>query len=188
MIFPVMITLQEIRGHSPCRSGWAKVLDANGGVNADMSKQFELSSIIDSNSVADCIWSLRCKPEYSSLWRKLAVVFADEVKHLMTDERSIKALDVAWLHSEYRVSDEELSAAAYAADAAAYAADAAAYAAYAAAYAAYAAAAADAAAAAAYAACAAYAAADAAAAYAALQKQAEILHKALTTGIVERTK
>ena len=51
MIFPVMITLQEIRDHGPCRSGWAKVLDANGGVNADMSNQFELSSIIDSNSV-----------------------------------------------------------------------------------------------------------------------------------------
>ena len=144
MIFPVMITLQEIRDHSPCRSGWEKVLSANGGVNADMSKQFELSSIIDSNSVADCMWSLQCKPEYFSLWRKLAVVFADEVKHLMTDERSIKALDVAWLHSECRASDEELAAAAHAAHAAAYAD--------------------------------------------ARQKQAEILRKALTTGIVERTK
>ena len=165
MIFPVMITLQEIRDHSPCRSGWAKVLDANGGVNADMSKQFELSSIIDSNSVADCIWSLRCKPEYSSLWRKLAVVFADEVKHLMTDERSIKALDVAWLHSECRVSDKELAA--VAADAYAAYADAA----YAAAYAAVVA-----------------ADAYADAAFAARQKHAEILCKALTTGIVERTK
>ena len=68
------------------------------------------------------------------------------------------------------------SAAAYAADAAAYAADAAAYAA---------ADAADAAADAAYAAAdAAYAAADADA----RQKQSEILRKALTTGIVERTK
>ena len=154
MIFPVMTTLQEIRDHGPCRSGWEKVLSANGGVNTDMSKQFELSSIIDSNSVADCIWSLRCKPEYSSLWRKLAVVFADEVKHLMTDERSIKALDVAWLHSECKASDEELAAA------------------YAAVYAA---------------ADAAYAAADADAAVG-RQKQAEILRKALTTGIVERTK
>ena len=57
-----MITLQEIRDHSPCRSGWEKVLSANGGVNAD--------------------------------------------------ERSIKAIDMAWLHSECRVSDEELADAA----------------------------------------------------------------------------
>ena len=162
MNFPVMITLNQIRDNGPCRSGWEKVLAANGGVNADMNKQFELSSIIDSNSVEDCLWTLCCKPEYNNLWRKLAVVFADEVKHLMTDERSIKALDVVWLCSEGKASDDELCAAAYAA---ADAADAAAYAA------------------------AAYAAADAAdAADAARQKQAEILHKALTTGIVERTK
>ena len=115
MSFPVMITLQEIRDHSPCRSGWEKVLSANGGINADMNKQFELSSIIDSNSVTDCIWALRCKPEHSNLWRKLAVVFADEVKHLMTDKRLSNALDVAWLHSEGKASDDELYAAAYAA-------------------------------------------------------------------------
>jgi hypothetical protein len=96
---------------------------------------------------------------------------ANTVRHLMTDERSTRAVDVAIAFGEGRATREELDAAARAAYAAARAARAAAdaadaaadaaYAAYAAAYAAYAAsAAADAAAdAAAYAA---YAAADAA--------------------------
>jgi hypothetical protein len=97
---------------------------------------------------------------------------ANTVRHLMKDERSIKAVDVAIAFGEGKASREELDAAACAANAAdaadaAYAAYAAAYVAYAAAYA-YAAAA-YAANAAAYAAYAAYAAAYAAnaAAYAA---------------------
>ena len=70
---------------------------------------------------------------------------ANLVRHLMTDERSLKAVDTAIAFGEGRATIEQLSAAAYAAYAAADAADAA-YAAYAAAdaagtaYAAYAAA------------------------------------------------
>jgi hypothetical protein len=71
---------------------------------------------------------------------------ANTVRHLMTDERSTRAVDVAIAFGEGRATREELDTAAYAADAAssaaAYAADAAfvAYAAYAAANAAAAAA------------------------------------------------
>ena len=76
---------------------------------------------------------------------------ANTVRHLMSDERSIAAVDAAIAFGEGKITKEELNAAAYAyaatavdaADYAAYAAAAAAYAAYAAAY--------DAAAAAAYA-------------------------------------
>jgi len=67
---------------------------------------------------------------------------ANTVRHLMTDERSLKAVDVAIAFGEGRATREELDAAAAAADAAtdaAYAGDAAAYAGDAAAYAAYAA-------------------------------------------------
>ena len=73
---------------------------------------------------------------------------ANTVRHLMKDERSTKAIDVALLFGQNKASIMELNAAADAADAAAAAAYAAAAAAYAAAAAAaYAAAAADAAAA-----------------------------------------
>lgn len=89
---------------------------------------------------------------------------ANTVRHLMKDERSIKAVDAAIAYGEGRIDIEELNNASTTADAAAYAAYAAAYAdaadaaaAYAAAYAYAAAAAAYAAAATAYAATYAYA-------------------------------
>ena len=113
---------------------------------------------------------------------------ANIVRHLMTDERSIKAVDVAIAFGEGRATKEELSdAAAYAA---AYAADAAADAAYAAASAAYAA---SAAAYAAYAADAAAYAADAAASAAAPRKEnrlqtADICRKYLGKKLSKRLK
>ena len=185
MKFPMMITLQEIRDNNPCKTGWEKVLSANGGVCADMNKSFELSTILESNDFDDCMWALRCKPEHKNFFIKLAVVFADEVSHLMSDERPKTALDIAWQYSEGLVdqnaaraaADAAADAADAAARAAAYAADAAAYAARAAAYAARAAA---------YAADAAYAAADAAARAAAYAKQTEILRHFLTTGEITR--
>jgi hypothetical protein len=206
----ITVSLKQILAGGPCSSGWAKVLHARGKITKDQmdscieddhvptslskladDEQFAMSSIIESNSLNDCIWTFKCVDKlHYPLRRKFAVWCARQVQHLMKDQ-SINALDVAWLHSEGFATDEELAiarrAAAAAADADAYAAAAyaaaaaaaadayaAAYAAAAAAYAAdaYAAAAADAAAAAyaADAAAAAYAAdayADAAAAYAA---------------------
>ena len=102
---------------------------------------------------------------------------ANTVRHLMKDERSIKAVDSAIDFGNGLIEESELRAA-YAADAAAAAAYAA-YAAYSAAYAAYAADAA--AAAAAYAAYAAYAAAYAA--YAAYAAAARIKNQLLTADI-----
>ena len=161
MKFPMMITLQEIRDNNPCKTGWEKVLSANSGVCADMNKSFELLTILESNDFDDCMWALRCKPEHKNFFIKLAVVFADEVSHLMSDERPKTALDIAWQYSEGLVDQNDTAARDAAADAAA---------AYAAA-----AAARDAARTAAY-----------AARTAAYAKQIEILRHFLTTGEINR--
>lgn len=105
---------------------------------------------------------------------------ANTVRHLMTDERSLKAVDVAIAFAEGRATREELDAAARAAATA-----------YDATYAAYAASAASAASASAYAAdAAAYAAADAAAytaAYTANQQEtADICRKYIGDLIIEK--
>ena len=185
----IMISLNKILAKRPCSGGWETILKAHGKTKAD-AVEFSLANVLDTNNLPDTIWCLRCLPEYNNLWRKYAVWCARQVQHLMNDERSIKALTVAWDHSNGLATDDELrAAAAAAADAYAADADAAADAAYAAAdaaaaYAAYAAyAAADAAAA-----YAAYAAADAAAAYAAYaaydarKLQAEKLKQILLAG------
>lgn len=115
----ITITLEKIKAHNPCESGWKKLLASKGGDKADMAAQFPVTDILDSNDLDDTFWALRCLPEHSSLWRKYAVWCARQVQHLMTDQRSIVALDVAWRHSEWLATDEELNAARAAAGAAA---------------------------------------------------------------------
>lgn len=105
----ITLSLNEIRKHSPCKQGWEKLLKSKQ--NTHWEEQFPLSDIIDSNGIDDALWCLRARPEHSKLWRKYAVWCARQVEHLMTDNRSKSALDVAWRHSEGVATDQELAAA-----------------------------------------------------------------------------
>lgn len=111
MSMMITISLQQIRENSPCTAGWGKVLKSKGGKKADMGAQFPLTDVIESNGLGDALWCLRCRPEYSNLWRKYAVWCARQVESQMTDERSRSALDVAWRHSNGEATDAELAAA-----------------------------------------------------------------------------
>ena len=199
-------TLNKIRACSPCASGWQTLLK-HVGKDFDPDAEINLLTILESNGVADMLWTLRATDQDSKrIASQLAIEFAEQAlpifeKRRPDDARPRKAIQAARDYLDGKISLEELqacqshaAAAAYAAadaDAYAYAAadadaaDAYAYAADADAAAAAAAAAtyayADAADAAAYAA--AYA-ADAAAAYAyarekAREKQAEIIRTIL---------
>ena len=108
----ITITLQQIETHRPCTSGWTKVLRANGGANADRTQPFALASVLDSNDLADTLWCLKCLPEYDSVWRLYAVWCARQVQHLMVDQRSIRALDVATDYALGQATRDELAAAA----------------------------------------------------------------------------
>ena len=112
----ITISLAEIRAESPCADGWRKVLAAKG---PDMEARFPLADIIETNDLDDALWAMRCLPEHNNLWRKYAVWCARQVEHLMPDDRSVAALDVAWRHSDGLATDEELDAARAAAWAAA---------------------------------------------------------------------
>ena len=171
-------TLNKIRSHRPCVSGWKKILTYLNKTEAD-DEPLSISTILKSNGIDDALWALRAVDGYDKEIKLFAVWCARQVQHLMKDQRSINSLDVAEKYLACSAVLEEVKmAAADAADAAdaatyaaatyaaaAYAADAAADAANAAANATYDAAtyAADAA----YAAYAAYDAYDAAATYAA---------------------
>jgi len=114
----ITTTLNKIREYSPCIDGWEKLLKHLGKTKAD-DEEFPLSVLLESNNLDDCLWALRSRPDLSSLWRLYAVDCARQVQHLMTDERSINALDVAERHANGQATDEELSAARPAAGAAA---------------------------------------------------------------------
>lgn len=110
-------TLNRIRAHSPCEDGWKKLLKHLGKKQAD-DEPLPYATILESNGLDDALWCCRCEPKYDRQWRLLAVTYARAVQHLMTDPRSLAALDVAERYANGDASNEELSAAEAARDAA----------------------------------------------------------------------
>ena len=103
-------TLNAIREHGPCADGWRKLLTHLGKTAAD-DEPLSLLTILDSNGLDDALWCLRAMPEHNKHWRLYAVWCARQVQHLMTDARSVAALDVAERHAHGTASDQELAAA-----------------------------------------------------------------------------
>ena len=106
----ITTTLNRIREHSPCHEGWLKLLRHLGKTKAD-DKPLPFAVILESNGLDDALWCCRAEPQHAKEWRLFAVRCARRVQHLMTDERSIDALDVAERHANGRAIDTELAAA-----------------------------------------------------------------------------
>jgi hypothetical protein len=116
-------TLNKIRQHNPCTEGWSTLLKHLDKTEAD-DEPLSFLTILESNGLADALWCCRSAPEYDKEWRLFAVWCGRQVLHLMTDERSVDALDVAERYANGLATKEELDAAWTAADAAVRAADA----------------------------------------------------------------
>ena len=114
-------TLNAIREHSPCADGWAKLLAHFGKTKAD-DEPLAITTILDSNGLDDALWCLRAVTGHDREIRLYAVWCARQVQHLMTDPRSIAALDVAERFANNLATEHDLSAAWDAAGAAARAA------------------------------------------------------------------
>jgi hypothetical protein len=104
-------TLNQIRAHHPCRAGWEKLLRGVGKTAAD-DETLWIDQVLDHNGRVDALWCLRAVEGCDREIRLYAVWCARRVQHLMTDPRSIAALDVAERYARGEASDEELSAAA----------------------------------------------------------------------------
>ena len=115
-------TLNKIRACAPCPNGWKKLLKHLGKTEAD-DEPLYFSVILDSNGLDDALWCSRTAPEYDRQWRLYAVWCARQVQHLMTDQRSIDALNVAERYAHGQATDEELTDARAAARAAAWVAE-----------------------------------------------------------------
>jgi hypothetical protein len=70
-----------------------------------------LLTILDSNGLDDTIWCFRAVEGHDKEKRLFAVWCARQVQHLMADQRSIDALDVAERYANGLATDDELSAA-----------------------------------------------------------------------------
>ena len=100
-------TLNQIKSHRPCTEGWQTLLKALGKSKAD-NEPLPLSFILKSNGLDDAIWSLRCLQGADKELRLFAVECARQVQHLMTDPRSLAALDMAEKFANGQATYEEL--------------------------------------------------------------------------------
>ena len=113
-------TLNQIRANSPCGirpesdgtlTGWLKLkqyLGEDFGADAPI----DIRTIIDSNGLDDALWCLSSVIGRDREHRLYAVWCTRQVQHLMTDQRSLDALDVAERFANGLATKEELAAAA----------------------------------------------------------------------------
>ena len=111
-------TLNRIRACHPCGidprkkplKGYQK-LKAFLGPDYGDDTPIPYVVIAESNGLDDALWCCRAEPQYAKEWRLYAVWCARQVAHLMTDQRSKDALDVAERFALGDASQEELDAA-----------------------------------------------------------------------------
>jgi hypothetical protein len=111
-------TLNRIRWHKPCTDRWSKLLKHLGKTRAD-DEPLPLATILESNGLDDALWCLRAVEGIDREARLYAVWSARQVQHLMTDPRSLAALDIAERDAKRQSTDDELTAAFVAAETAA---------------------------------------------------------------------
>ena len=95
----ITTTLWQIRQHSPCSEGWRTLLSYLGKTGAD-DDPLPLVTILQSNGLDDALWCLRTITGHDKEITRFSLACAQEVKHLMPDQRSLDALDAREAHLE----------------------------------------------------------------------------------------
>lgn len=99
-------TLNKILSRGPCEGGWHELLRSLNKTCAD-DEPISLAYILRSNGVEDAIWALRAVDGRDKEIRLFAVRCVRQVQHLMSDPRSIQALDVAEMFATGQATNGE---------------------------------------------------------------------------------
>ena len=110
MTYPLTTTLNRIWACNPCAEGKERALKA-AGKNAPDDEPITYQQIVEAVGLDDALWCCRAEPQYDREWRLFAVWCARQVQHLMSDQRSIDALDVAERYAHGEATDKQLDAA-----------------------------------------------------------------------------
>ena len=111
-------TLNKIKEQGPCKNSWKELLIHLNKTRSD-DKPLSFLTILEAIGLNDTLWCCRTAPEYDKEWRLFAVWCARQVQHLMIDERSINAVNVAERFANGMATLEELKEAGIAASEAA---------------------------------------------------------------------
>jgi len=122
------VSLKDLRQAGACYSGYNKLVRALQGkpftdeddsrksyIHHAHDKPIQINSILESNGLDDALWALRCVKNADRDIRLFGVWCARQVQHLMEDQRSCDALDVAERFANGKASAEALAAAWHAA-------------------------------------------------------------------------
>ncbi|MCA8389222.1 hypothetical protein LGN11_26335 [Burkholderia multivorans] len=118
------VTLDALRKAGACYEGYNKLIrsiqgetfsaeDAarNSYIHFKHDAEIPLVDVLNSNGIDDALWSLRCVSGADRDIRLFAVWCARQVEHLMEDQRSKDALDVAERFANGEATEEERVAA-----------------------------------------------------------------------------
>lgn len=110
MDFPLTTTTARIDACNPCSDGRRRAMELLG-VTTATDEPIGYAELLDKLGLDDALWCCRAEPALSSYWRLFAVWCARQVEHLMDDERSIAALDIAERYAQGQATDDELASA-----------------------------------------------------------------------------
>ncbi len=113
-IMMLYTTLEEIKKHSPCKTGWAKLLKYLGKTTAD-DEQLSFKTIIDSNGFTDSLWCLQTVKNHDREIRLYAVWCARQVEHLDSIGIAKKTNNVTERYAKGESTQAELDATRFAA-------------------------------------------------------------------------
>ena len=110
-------TFRLLKAEHACEERYRYLAKAMGGVRKyGRDTPIPLTTILETNGIDDALWAFSAVPEEQSAVRdRLAPLFAcwcvRQVWHLLADERSKNAVEVAERYANGQATDEELDAA-----------------------------------------------------------------------------
>jgi hypothetical protein len=102
-----MTTLNQIRSHYPCSSGWTKLLKHLGKTAPD-DEPLSLLTVLESNGLNDAVWCL-CTEPTPERTQRFALAVARRVEHLSAEAKALNDTTEQYLNGT--VTREELDAA-----------------------------------------------------------------------------
>ena len=116
------VTLEQLRTNGACFDGYNKVVrmlqgqefteedeDRESYIRFKHTEQISLADICRNQGVIDALWATRCLDSVHDRDLRLYVVWCvRQFQHLLTDERSIRAIDVAERFANGEATEKEL--------------------------------------------------------------------------------